>query len=234
MDTGIRSHLATGFAVVGVGALVLAPGLGGQVSQSAAPAEAPPAVALTAASLPLPQLAPLSPVNPIVQQVAFNAAFVTDFLSTGAVLFAREFAIPGALVQDIRNGTPVPTAVGHALNSFARVELEAGGQLVRFALEYVGFQVHFLTSLVTMPFAAISPAAASVRAPIVAAPLNAINSGQPKTLATEAPKHASVTGTTAKHDRRDATRKAASEAGNKHASPHGQGGKPKHGGGHGD
>lgn len=88
------------------------------------------------------------PLNPLVQQIGFHIAFVADFLTTGAVLFAREFAIPGALLQDIHNGVPVPAAVGRALQTFAQIELEAGRDLVGFAAEYVSFQLKFFANLV--------------------------------------------------------------------------------------
>ena len=105
--------------------------------------------------VPLQQLVPLHPLNPLVQQVGFHIAFVADFLTTGAVLFAREFAIPGALIQDIHSGTPVPVAVGRALQTFAQIELEAGRELVGFAAGYVSFQLNFLVNLVTTPVAAV-------------------------------------------------------------------------------
>ncbi len=113
---------------------------------------------------PLQQLAPLQPLDPLAQQVGFHIAFVADFLTTGAVLFAREFAIPGALLQDLHSGTPVPVAVGRALQTFAQIELEAGRELVGFAAEYVSFQLNFLANLVTMPIAAVGEFATSLLA----------------------------------------------------------------------
>jgi hypothetical protein len=71
------------------------------------------------------------------------------------VLFAREFAIPDALLKNIHNGTPVPAAVGRALQTFAQIELEAGRELVGFAAEYVSFQLNFFANLVTLPIAAV-------------------------------------------------------------------------------
>ena len=88
------------------------------------------------------------------------------------MLFAREFAIPGALIQDIHSGTPVPVAVGRALQTFAQIELEAGRELVGFAAEYVGFQLNFLVNLVTTPVAAVGEFATSLLAgltPVAAA-----------------------------------------------------------------
>jgi len=175
MDVCIRSRLTSGLAVVGVGALVMAPVVAGPPAQAPIPA-APPTVTLTAVTQPLhalrllaqptalapiQQLAPLQPLNPLAQQVGFHIAFVGDFISTGAVLFAREFAIPGALLQDINSGTPAPVAVSRALQTFAQIELEAGRELVGFAAQYVTFQLNFFANLATMPLAAVSAFAAS-------------------------------------------------------------------------
>jgi len=168
MDIGIRSRLTTGFAVVSVGALVMTPVVAGQAAQAPIP-DNPPAVMLTAVTQPLPtqrlltqpttlaplqQLASIQPLDPLVQQVGFHIAFVADFL-TGAVLFAREFATPGAVLNDIHNGVPVPAAVGRALQTFAQIELEAGREVVGFAAEYVSFQLNFFANLVTLPIAAV-------------------------------------------------------------------------------
>ncbi len=170
MDVCKRSRLTLGLAVVGVGALVMAPVVAGQPAQAGIPAAAP-AVTLTAATQPLQalrplpqptalasvqQLARLQPQNPLAEQVGFHVAFFGDFISTGAVLFAREFAIPGALLQDINSGTPAPVAVSRALQTFAQIELEAGRDLVGFAAQYVSFQLNFFANLVTVPIAAVS------------------------------------------------------------------------------
>ena len=175
MDVCIRSRLTSGLAVVGVGALVMAPVVADKPAQAPFRA-APQAVTLTAVTQPLQalpvfaqptalapvlQLAPLQPLNPLAEQVGFHLAFVGDFISTGAVLFAREFAIPGALLQDIQGGTPAPVAVGRALQTFAQIELEAGRELVGFAAEYVTFQLNFFASLATMPVAVFSAFATS-------------------------------------------------------------------------
>jgi hypothetical protein len=170
MDIGIRSRLKTGFAVVSVGALVMTPVVAGQVAQARLTPDNPPVVMLTAVAQPLPaprlltqpttlaplhQLASIQPLDPLVQQVGFHIAFVADFLTTGAVLFAREFATPGAVLNDIHNGVPVPAAVGRALQTFAQIELEAGREVVGFAAEYVSFQLNFFANLVRLPFAAV-------------------------------------------------------------------------------
>jgi hypothetical protein len=109
--------------------------------------------------------AAIQPLNLLTQQVSFHIAFVADFLSTGAVLFGREFAIPGALLQAVQHGTPVPVAVSRALQAFAQVEIEAGRDLVGFAAQYVSFQLNFVANLMAMPFAAIGQFAAAQTTP---------------------------------------------------------------------
>ena len=106
----------------------------------------------------------IQPLNPVIQQVDFNIAFLGNFISTGAVLFGREFAIPGALLQAVNNGTPLPTALGQALQTFAQIELEAGRDLVGFAAQYVSFQLSFLASVAAIPFAAVGAFTASMPA----------------------------------------------------------------------
>lgn len=179
MDTWIRSRLTTGFAAVGIAALVINPAV---VRQPPVPVNSP-AVLFTAATQPLavtssptppappPRLltqtaapALVSPLDPVAQQASFHVTFVGDFLSTGVDLFGREFAIPGALVQDIQAGTPVPDAVGRALQTFAQVEFDAGSELVAFAARYVSFQLNFLANLVATPVNAIGALAASLGA----------------------------------------------------------------------
>ena len=143
------------------------------------PAPAQPLM-LPTTPAPAQPLASVTPLDLLAQQVSFHVAFVTNFLTTGAVLFGREFAIPGTLIQDINNGVPVPTAVGRALATFAQIELEAGGQLVNFAAQYVGFQLHFVANLVSMTIAAIGEVAKSLvagLAPASATPTVATTGG---------------------------------------------------------
>lgn len=182
MDIGIRSRLTTGFAAASVGALVMSPVLPGE-APTGFNWSAQSAVMLTSATQPLqdplmlPQAATqaslpaaaalLNPLNPLIQQVNFNVAFLTNFVTTGAVLFGRELVIPGALLQDVHNGTPITTALGSALQTFAQIELEAGRDLVGFAVQYVSFQLNFLASLggvVTMPFTAATQSTTSLLA----------------------------------------------------------------------
>jgi hypothetical protein len=215
--------------VAGVRALIAAPAA---PPQSTVPSAAPP-VALAAQVQPLRQSsaqplltrsatpALIQPLNPVIQQINFHIAFVGNFLSTGAVLFGREFAIPGALLQDVQNGTPVPVALGRALQTFAQIELEAGRDLVGFAAEYVSFQLRFLTTLAAMPLAAVDAFAPSMLAGVTpgsqaaVTPANATTTGlsgnsqatsspvhtvtlRPKTLRSVVPESESATKTTPK------------------------------------
>ena len=195
MDVYIRSRLTSGLVMAGVSALIAA---STAPPQSTAPSAALP-VALAAQVQPLQPLltrsatsaamtpAVIQPLNPVIQQVDFNIAFLGDFVSTGAVLFGREFAIPGALLQAVKNGTPVPAAVGQALQTFAQIELEAGRDLVGFAAEYVSFQVNFLTSLAAMPFAAVGASAASTATQTT--PHEPTTAVTPANITTTAPAH---------------------------------------------
>jgi len=148
MDTRLHLHVTAGFAVLSIGAAVVVPAVS-------------PAVALSAQAEPLsptPTVTALSPPGLIGQQVAFHVVFVTDFLSTGAQLFARELPIPLTLASDLGGGTPLPTAVARALQDFAAVEVDAGNELLGFGAEYVGFQAQFVTNLIPSQ-AAIAPTA---------------------------------------------------------------------------
>jgi hypothetical protein len=110
----------------------------------------PPPIALAALAQPLAApttVASIQPFDLVGQQVSFHVGFVADFVVTGAQLFARQLPIPGTLLQDIQNGTPLPVAVGRALQTFADVEIDAGRELVGFATEYVNFQIDFLTKV---------------------------------------------------------------------------------------
>jgi hypothetical protein len=135
-------------AVIALSAVVQAP----VVPRSPLVRPPVPAVALTALTQPLvtptPLVLPMPHQDPLTQQINFHIAFVGNFLATGAALFAREFAIPGALLEDLHRGTPIPDALGRAVVDFAQVELDAGRELVRFAVQYVSFQVGFVANIV--------------------------------------------------------------------------------------
>jgi hypothetical protein len=141
----IRSCLTSGVAVLGASTLVVTP-----VAPPPTHPEPPP-IALAALTQPLAApttVASIQPFDLVGQQVGFHVGFVTDFVVTGAQLFARQIPIPGALLQDIQNGTPLPVAVGRALQTFVDVEIDAGRELVGFATEYVNFQLDFLAKVI--------------------------------------------------------------------------------------
>jgi hypothetical protein len=77
-------------------------------------------------------------------------------------------------LQDIQNGTPLPVAVGRALQTLAVIEVDAGRELVGFAAEFVSFQLNFVASLVQEVIAVansfISGVAPTPAAPAVAKP----------------------------------------------------------------
>ncbi|MBB5164595.1 hypothetical protein [Mycobacterium sp. AZCC_0083] len=149
----IRSCLTSGVAVLGASTLVVAP-----VAPPPTRPEPPP-VALAALTQPLAApttVASIQPFDLVGQQVGFHVGFVTDFVVTGAQLVARQIPIPGTLLQDIQNGTPLPVAVGRALQTFADVEIDAGRELVGFATEYVNFQLDFLSKVIRDVMATVS------------------------------------------------------------------------------
>jgi hypothetical protein len=141
----IRSCTTSGVALLGASALVVTP-----VAPPPTRPEPPP-IALAALAQPLAApttVASIQPFDLVGQQVGFHVGFVTDFIVTGAQLVARQIPIPGTLLQDIQNGTPLPVAVGRALQTFADVEIDAGRELVGFATEYVNFQLDFLAKVI--------------------------------------------------------------------------------------
>lgn len=144
---GIRTWVASGVAVVGVSALLLTP----VVPQRAPMITEQPAVAPAAhvQSLPSPKLlvSPPQPGQLLAEQVNFHVGLAVDFIVTGAQLISRQLPVPGTLLQDIQNGTPLPVAVSRAVQTLVNVEVDAGRELVGFAAEFVNFQIGFLTSV---------------------------------------------------------------------------------------
>jgi hypothetical protein len=132
--------------------------------QTPAQAVAPP-VALTAQVQPLqlPVPAALSLPSPlpalIAQQVSFNTGVAVDFVVTGAELIGQQIQVAQRLVNDIRNGTQIPVALGRAVIGFINVEVVAGHDLVGFGRELVKFQIQFLGNLVSqLPLVISTPA----------------------------------------------------------------------------
>jgi hypothetical protein len=149
----IRQCLASGLAVVGVSALVVS---SAEPRDPLPPADQP-AVALTAQVQPLPlPFAPAAPLELLSRQVNFHVDLLVDFVVTGAQLIARQVPVPGTLLLDLQNGTPLPVAVGRALQTLVEVELDAGRELVGYATEYIAFQARFLADLIALPFAVVA------------------------------------------------------------------------------
>jgi hypothetical protein len=149
------SCLTSAVALIATSAIAVAPA----ASRDALPLTEQRTVALAAQVQPLPAPATLKPSPPLEllgQQVNFHVALLVDFVVTGAQLVDRQLQIPGTLVQNVQNGTPLPVAVGRALQTFAEVELDAGRELVGFAVEYLDFQLRFLAELVALPFAVVA------------------------------------------------------------------------------
>jgi hypothetical protein len=140
----IRPCLVSGVAVLAASALVVTPVTPAPIRPE------PPPLALAALARPLTAsttVTSFQPLDLVGQQVSFHVGFVADFVVTGAQLFARQVPIPGTLLQDIQDGTPLPVALGRALQTFADVEIDAGRELVGFATEYVNFQIGFLAKV---------------------------------------------------------------------------------------
>ena len=151
MNESVRSYLTSGLAVITAGAIITAPS---EPQQPAARAEALP-VALAAQVHPLRLPAPTTLGLPaqlpalLAEQVSFNTGVAVDFIVTGALLIGRQLEGVGTLVDDIRNDTPVPVAVGRAVVSFIDIELDAGRELVGFGEQLVDFQIEFVGNLVS-------------------------------------------------------------------------------------
>lgn len=107
-------------------------------------------------------LAPTAPLDLVGSQVNFHVSLLVDFVVTGAQLIGRQVQVPGTLLQDLQNGTPVPVAVGRALQTLVEVELDAGRELVGYATEYIAFQTRFLADLIALPFAVVAAVADAV------------------------------------------------------------------------
>jgi hypothetical protein len=94
--------------------------------------------------------------------VNFHVDLLVDFVVTGAQLISRQVPVPGTLLQDLQNGTPLPVAVGRALQTLVEVELDAGRELVGYATEYIAFQARFLADLIGLPFAVVAAVSEAV------------------------------------------------------------------------
>ena len=150
MFVSVRSYISSGLAAATAAVIVIAP----VEVQTPAQAVAPP-VALTAQvqplQLPVPAALGLPSQLPalIAQQVSFNTGVAVDFVVTGAELIGQQIQVAQRLVSDIRNGTPIPVALGRAVVGFINIEVVAGHDLVGFGRELVNFQIQFLGNLVS-------------------------------------------------------------------------------------
>lgn len=150
MNVSARSCLASGLAAATAGVLVVVP------TEPADPAQAvAPPVALAAQTQPLQLPLPAASAQPsqipalIAAQLSFNAGVAVDFIVTGAGLIGQQVQVVQTLADDVRNGTPIPTALGRAVVGVVNVEVVAGHELVGFGRELVDFQIQFLGNLVS-------------------------------------------------------------------------------------
>ena len=70
--------------------------------------------------------------------------------------WAGRSAIPGTLLQDLGNGTPLPVALSRAVRTFVEIELDAGRELIGFAAQYVDFQVRFIAKVLQAAVAVVT------------------------------------------------------------------------------
>lgn len=151
MNVSVRSYLSSALAAATAGAIVVAPV---EVQTPAEAAALPVALAAQVQPLQLPEQIPAL----IAEQVAFNTGVAVDFVVTGAELIGRQVQVAQTLVDDVRNGTPIPVAVGRAVAGFTNIEVDAGHELVGFGRELVDFQIQFLGNLVSqLPPAVATP-----------------------------------------------------------------------------
>jgi hypothetical protein len=151
MNESVHSYLTSGLAVITACSIITAPT---EPQHASAATEGPP-IAVAAQVRPLQFPVPTTLALPsqlprlLGQQVSFNAGVAIDFIVTGAQLIGRQLEVFGTLVGDIRNGTPVPVAVGRAVVSLTNIELDAGRELVGFGRELADFQIQFVGNLVS-------------------------------------------------------------------------------------
>ena len=150
MNVSVRSYLASGLAAATAGVIVVAP------TEAQAPAEvhaSPVALSAQTQPLQLPISAPLALPSQIpaliAAQLSFNTGVAVDFIVTGAGLIGQQIQVVQRLADDIRNGTPIPVALGRAVVGLINIEVVAGHELVGFGRELVDFQIQFLGNLVS-------------------------------------------------------------------------------------
>ena len=144
MNISVRSYLTSGFAVIGASAIALTP-----------PASPPDPT--RAEQLPVVLTAQAQQFEDLLgRHIDFHVDLAVEWVVTGAELASRLIAIPGTFVEDIGSGTPATAS--RACLEFADVHLDAGGELVGFAVRYANFQIDFLRDLISEPPAVVSPA----------------------------------------------------------------------------
>ena len=157
MNASVRSSISCAIAVAGVSALVSVSPAPAQERQAAI---RQPAVALTAQvqqwPTPTPTTLAFQPLALAVEQVNFHVGLFVDFIVTGAQLVGRQVRIPGTLLQDLGNGTPLPVALSRAVRTFVEIELDAGRELIGFAAQYVDFQVRFIAKVLRAAVAVVT------------------------------------------------------------------------------
>jgi hypothetical protein len=146
MNVSVRSYLSSGLAAATAGVIVVAPIEAADPAQAVAP---PVALAAQVQALPISAPAALDVPALIAQQVSFNTGVAVDFIVTGAGLIGQQVHVVQTLADDIRNGTPIPAALGRVAVGLINVEVVAGHELVGFGRELVDFQIHFLGNLVS-------------------------------------------------------------------------------------
>ena len=171
MHVSVRSYLASGLATITAGAVIVS----APAEAPPQPAVEMPPVALAAQVQPLQLPAPTALglsrpdacAGPARSEsaTALSAACATARASRATAVLqhrghsgfhrdGRAFDRPSVevaltLADDIRNGTPVPAALGRAVVSVINIELDAGRELVGFGRELADFQIQFLGNLVS-------------------------------------------------------------------------------------
>ena len=149
MNASVRSSISCAIAVAGVSALVSVSAPAPAPAQERQAAIWQPAVALTAQvqQSATPTTLAFQPLALAVEQVNFHVGLFVDFIVTGAQLVGRQVRIPGTLLRDLGNGTPLPVALSRAVRTFVEIELDAGRELIGFAAQYIDFQVRFIAKV---------------------------------------------------------------------------------------
>jgi hypothetical protein len=171
MKVSVRSYLSSGLAAATAGVIVVAP-IGAQpTAQTTAPPVALAAQVQPLSSGPAALGLPTQLPGLIAQQVSFNTGVAVNFILTGAGLIGQQVQVAQRLADDIRNGTPVPVALGRAVVGFINIEVVAGHDLVGFGRQLVDFQIQFFGNLVSQ----LPPIIAAPAGQVLAASAGAVD-----------------------------------------------------------